>query len=111
MTRALLHSLCLSLFLVPPSFAQPVGSATEDAITESVRREAFRLELQRKLAEAQNAEKRGENFAAARLYEDSLALVKKIGPGVDAQHRQVLAGMTTVRLRLAEQAQRRMDFP
>jgi len=80
MTRTTLLSFCLSALFVTPSFAQNAGSATEDAIAESVRREAFRIDLHRKLAEAQNAEKRGENFAAARLYEEALALIKKIGP-------------------------------
>jgi hypothetical protein len=110
MTTTTLLSFCLSALFVTPSFAQNAGSATEDAIAESVRREAFRIDLHRKLAEAQNAEKRGENFAAARLYEEALALIKKIGPGVEQEHKQVVQGMTTVRLRLAEQAQRRSDF-
>src|SRR3954451_11258714 len=110
MTRAALSFLCLFAFIAAPSFAQNAGNATDDAIAESVRREAFRLELDRKLADAQNAEKRGENLAAARLYEDSLQLIKKIGPGVEKEHRQVVSGMTVVRLRLAVQAQRGADF-
>jgi len=110
MTRAALLTLSVFALLTTPSFAQVAGNATDDAIAESVRREAFKLELQRKLADAQNAEKRGENLAAARLYEDALQLIKKIGPGVEKDYRQVLAGMTVVRLRLGAQAQRRADF-
>jgi len=54
MTRAALLTLCVFALLAPPSFAQNPGNATDDAIAESVRREAFRLELNRKLADAQN---------------------------------------------------------
>src|SRR5467141_2981910 len=110
MTRATLSSVGLSLLLAIPSIAQVPASATEDAIVESVRREAWRIDLHRKLADAQAAEKRGENLTAARFYEEALTLVKKIGPGVEQEHKQVVLGMATVRLRLAEQAQRRADF-
>jgi len=110
MIRAILSVAGLSILLAIPSNAQVPASATEDAIAESVRREAWRIDLHRKLADGQAAEKRGENLTAARLYEEALTLVKKIGPGVDQEHNQVVLGMTTVRLRLAEQAQRRSDF-
>src|SRR5437763_1758023 len=109
MTRATLFSVCLSVLIVTPTLAQ-VPPGADEAIAESVRREAWRIDLHRKLADAQAAEKRGENLAAARLYEEALTLVKKIGPGVEQEHKQVVLGMATVRLRLAEQAQRRADF-
>src|SRR5437867_9540195 len=111
MNRAALHSLCISIFLVLPAFAQnPAVTAEQEASLESVRRQAYKLQLERTLVDAQTAEKRGEDVAAAKLYEDSLALIKKIGPGLEAEYRQVVIGMTTVRLRLAERAQRNADF-
>src|ERR1044071_3902339 len=110
MTRAALFSLSLSLLFADFSFAQNAGNAIDDAVAESVRREAFRIDLHRKLADAQAAEKRGENLNAARLYSEAIALVKKIGPGVETEYKQAVAGMTVVRMRLAEQAQRRQDF-
>src|SRR5258706_7978175 len=112
MKRAALYSLCICTLLVRPSFAQnPPSTPEQAAVEESIRRQAYKIELERKLADAQIAEKRGEDDAAARLYDDSLALIKKIGPGMDAEYRQGLIGMTTVRLRLAERAQRNSDFP
>src|SRR5439155_10169737 len=103
-------SVGLSVLIINPCLAQVPAGATDDAIAESVRREAWKIDLHRKLADAQAAEKRGENLAAARFYEEALTLVKKIGPGVEQEHKQVVLGMATVRLRLAEQAQRRSDF-
>src|ERR1051325_8527591 len=110
MTRAALFSLSLSLLFADFSSAQNAGNAIDDAVAESVRREAFRIDLHRKLADAQAAEKRGDNLTAARLYSEAIALIKKIGPGVEAEQKQAVAGMGVVRLRLAEQAQRRQDF-
>ena len=54
--------------------------------------------------------KRGELHPAARLYDECLDLVKKIGTGVEADTKQVINGMVAVRMRLAEEAQRHGDF-
>jgi len=110
MTRAALFALGLFLLTVNSLFSQNPANAVDDAVTESVRREAFRIDLHRKLSDAQAAEKRGENVVAARLYSESINLIKKIGPGVENEYKQAVAGMATVRLRLAEQAQRRQDY-
>jgi len=110
MTRAALLWLSLSFLFAASSFPQNPVNAVDDAVAESVRREAFRIDLHRKLADAQAAEKRGDNLTASRLYSDAIALVKKIGPGVEPEYKQAVAGMSVVRLRLAEQAQRRQEF-
>jgi len=78
MTRAALYSLVLSVSIVSSALAQNAPTATDEAIAESVRRDAYRIDLKRKLAEAQNDEKRGDNATAARLYEECLGLAKKI---------------------------------
>lgn len=110
MTKAAITSLCLIALCAPPASAQNQPNATESAVTEAVRREAHTIDLRRKLADAQVAQKKGDIFEAARLYQDCLALIKKIGPSVEAERRLVLAGMVPVRLALAEQAQRRGDY-
>src|SRR3954471_21113522 len=110
MTRAALLWLSLSFLFTASSFSQNPVNAVDDAVAESVRREAFRIDLHRKIADGQAAEKRGEYGPAARLYSDAIALVKKIGPGVEQEHKQAVAGMSAVRLRLAEQAQRRQQY-
>src|SRR4051794_25169921 len=99
--------ILLSIHLVS---AQNAAPPTDDAIRESVRREAAKIELRQRLAQAQAAQKRGEFSAAAKLYEDSLALIDKISTGVEQEYREVVKGVIFTRLQLAEQAQRRGDF-
>ena len=93
-----------------PVIGQNQGSAIDDAIVESTRREAYRRELTLKLADAQAFQKKGDFYSTARLYDDCLVLVGKIGPTVEKEQQQALQGMITVRLQLAEQAMRRGDF-
>jgi type II secretory pathway component GspD/PulD (secretin)/tetratricopeptide (TPR) repeat protein len=86
------------------------ASAEEDAIAEAVRREAYKHELDMKLADAQAAEQKGNQFEAATLYDQALELTKKIGPGVETKKDQVLQGFVNTRLILAQQAERRGDL-
>lgn len=88
----------------------PPAVAAQDAITESLRREAAKIELRQKLADAQAAQQKGDIYAAARLYTESLALTKRIGTGVETEYAQVLTGVVQTQLILAEQAQRRGEF-
>ncbi len=90
--------------------AQISVSPTDDAVRESVRREAAKIELRQRLTQAQAAHKRGELSAAAKLYEDSLSLADKISTGVDLEVRDTVRGIVATRLALAEQAIRRADF-
>ena len=64
----------------------------QDAVTESLRREAAKIELRQKLVDAQAAQKRGDINAAARLCSESLLLTKH-GTGVEAEYQQVLTGL------------------
>jgi type II secretory pathway component GspD/PulD (secretin)/tetratricopeptide (TPR) repeat protein len=99
--------ILLSTFLAS---GQNTVAPTDDAVRESVRREAAKIALRERLAQAQAAHKRGELSAAAKLYEDCLALADKISTGVDLELRDVTRGIIAVRLALAEQAIRRADF-
>lgn len=110
MNKAALPFLCLALALACPGQIHAQRSDVDLATEEAARRQALRIELDRKLADAQAAEKKGSFLEAAQGYTDCLDLVKKITSGVDAQHKQVLAGFIATRLQLAEQAQRLGDF-
>ncbi|HKQ39774.1 MAG TPA: hypothetical protein VJ063_16975, partial [Verrucomicrobiae bacterium] len=92
------------------SFAQNPVTPTDDAVRESIRREAAKLELRQRLTQAQESQKRGEFNAAAKLYEDCIILIRHVGTGIDLEQGEVLRGIVATRLALAEQAQRRGDF-
>src|SRR5688500_12021096 len=92
----LLSSLC-------PSLAQN-NIPTDDAVRESIAREAAKIDLRKLLTEAQAAQRRGEFNAAAKLYEDCINLIRRISTGVDLEQQEVLRGVVGTRLALAEQA-------
>src|SRR5688572_25323632 len=104
LTAGLILSSCLV------SFAQNNLPPTDDAVRESIAREAAKIELRQRLTDAQAAQKRGEFNAAAKLYEDCVNLIRRISTGVDLEQQEVLKGIVATRLALAEQAQRRGDF-
>jgi type II secretory pathway component GspD/PulD (secretin)/tetratricopeptide (TPR) repeat protein len=92
------------------SFAQNSVTPTDDAVRESIRREAAKIELRQRLTQAQEAQRRGEFNAAAKLYEDCVTLIRHVGTGIELEQQEVLRGIVVTRLALAEQAQRRGDF-
>src|SRR5213594_2603132 len=108
--KVALSSLCLALALSVPGQLPAPKSNIDFATEEGARRQAHKIELDRKLTEAQEAEKKGAFLESAQIYTDCLELVKKIGSGVDAQHKQALDGFIAVRLQLAEQLQRAGDY-
>src|SRR5206468_255452 len=108
MIKAAIASVCLIAICASTAVAQT--PELQSAIDEGIRREAYKLELHKKLADAQAAQKKGNNFEAARLYTDCVGLIKKIGVGVEAEQKQLVTGIVPVRLQLAEQAQRSGDF-
>jgi len=111
MLKTAVASLCLSLALIPAVLAQNAITDLQRASDEAIRREAWTVELHKKLADAQSAQRRGDNNEAARLYTECVKLVRDIGPGqVDSEGRQAVAGVVAVRLQLAEQLQRNSDF-
>ena len=109
MIKATVASLGLVLTLASATLAQAAVDL-QPAIDEGVRRDAYKVELHKKLADAQLAQKRGDNGESAKLYTDCMILTKKIGSDVDGEQKEVVAGTIRVRLVLAEQAQRNGDF-
>ena len=110
MKKVALSSLCLALVLICPGKIHAQKSDIDLATEEGARRQALKIELDRKLADAQAAEKKGAFLESAQTYTDGLELVKKIASGVDSQHKQAIDGFIATRLQLAEQAQRIGDF-
>ena len=107
--KAQIYTLCCVLVTGQLTAWAQVTPA-QDAVAESLRREAAKIELRQKLVDAQAAQKRGDIHAAARLYSESLLLTKLIGTGVEAEYQQVLTGLVQTQLTLAEHAQRRGEF-
>jgi type II secretory pathway component GspD/PulD (secretin)/tetratricopeptide (TPR) repeat protein len=110
MKKVTLSSLCLALTLCVSGPLQAQKSDIDLATEEGARRQALKIELDRKLAEAQAAEKRGAFLEAAQAYTESLDLAKKVSTGVEIQHKQALEGFVATRLQLAEQAERAQDY-
>jgi general secretion pathway protein D len=107
MIKALTFQLGLIFCLAtaPVSWAQSQTTAEQTAINEAVYRQANRVILVQKLAEARAAQARHALPAAAKLYDECWELVQKTGTGVEAERDQTLAGLTAVRLELARAAQ------
>src|SRR4051812_31301358 len=109
MIKTAIATLCLVCVLCPGAFSQD-ADPTRDAIQEALVRQAAKIDLHKRLGEAQAAERRGQLQDAAKLYEDCLSLLKKVGVGAEQEAGAVLAGFAHVRLLLADQSMRRMDF-
>jgi len=109
--KAYIYTLCCVLMAGHvPAWAQAPVTPAQDAVSESLRREAAKIELRQKLADAQAAQTKGDIYAAARLYDECMALIKRIGTGVETEYSQVMSGLVQTHLILAEQAQRRGEF-
>ena len=98
--------LTLAAVCVAPAQSTP----TDTAVNEAVLRQANTILLRQKLADAENAETRGDLTAAAKSYEDAYTLVTQIGSGIDAEKAQTIDGLTSTRMQLARNAQQRGDL-
>src|SRR2546425_18152 len=99
----------LTFAISGPASAQK--SDLDLATEEGARRQALKIEMDRKLVDAQAAEKKGAFVEAAQLYTECVELSKKIGSGVaPAQQKQVMDGFIAARVQQAEQAHRAGDF-
>jgi len=78
MIKAAAATLGLVLLCASAAPAQSPADISS-AVDEGIRRDAWKVELQKKLADAQAAQKKGDNFEAARIYTDCVGLLKKIG--------------------------------
>src|SRR5689334_15699927 len=100
-TTTILLGSILVLAAAPYSRAQvaPEPSAVQSATDEGVRRQAARVALRQKLADAQAARDGRDLPLAAKLYDDSWLLVQQIGPSnVPEEVAQIQAGLAAVRL-------------
>ena len=90
--------LIILLATAPMGWAQTQTSAEQAAVNEAVYRQANKVILIQKLAEARAAQARHDLPAAAKLYDECWDLVQKTGTGVEAEREQTISGLTTVRL-------------
>ena len=103
--------LGLSLLLATAGVSFAQAPAQETAVNEAVIRQANRIALRQKLADALNAQSRHDLPNAAKLYDDAWELVQKIGyVNVEPEADQTRAGLAAVRLELAREAQRTANF-
>ncbi len=102
----------LFLFLLCGSQIQLAAqtSATSTASEEAVRRQSDTIQLRRVLAEARGARGGGDLAGAARKYEEALALVQRVGVGIDKEREETITGFVAVRLELAQKAQKHGDL-
>jgi general secretion pathway protein D len=85
--------------------------AQESAVNEAVMRQANRITLRQRLADARGAEDRHDLATAAKLYDDAWTLVVSIGVNnVEAEAATARAGLAATRLELARAAQHRNDY-
>ncbi|HTL18266.1 MAG TPA: hypothetical protein VL793_13605, partial [Patescibacteria group bacterium] len=110
MMKAVALPLGLTLLLASASITYAQVPAQESAVNEAVMRQANRIALRQRLADARSAEDRHDLLTAAKLYDDAWTLVMSIGVNnVEAEAATARAGLTTVRLELARAAERRGD--
>ena len=93
----------------------PVGVGKIDVLTvvsdEAVRRQETTGVMKRTLARAEASRKQKNFWAAAVLYEATLAHSRQLGGvNVDVETRRAIAGLTTSRLGLAKAANKQWDF-
>ncbi len=110
MMKAATLSLALTLLLAAAPASDAQTPPQEAAVNEAVYRQANRITLRQKLADARAAQERRALPTAAKLYDDAWELVQKIGSGVEAERDQTVAGLAAVRLELARAAQRQGDY-
>ena len=82
----------------------------EAAVNESVRRQAAKVSLRQRIADAQAAEARHDTPGAAKLYSDGYDLILTVVTDVDQETQIVRAGAARTRLALASDAQRAGDL-
>ncbi len=108
MTKAAYLLLLSLIATATPLRAQPAPA--DSATDEAVRRQEALILLRRVLAEARTAELKGDLTTASTKYEEAYNWIQKVGVRVEQETRELVSGMTTVRMALAKQAQRRGRF-
>ena len=111
MMKAVTLPLGLTLLMATLSLSYGQVPAEEAAVNEAVMRQANRIALRQRLADAQNAQARHELALSAKLYDEAWGLVTSIGVNnVEAEAAAARAGLASVRLALARDSQRHGDY-
>ena len=97
-------SLIILCSLATPALAQQ--SNAQIAAEEAVRRQAESIELRKKLEEARAAEVDNNLQKAAMAYDEAYRSAVRIGKGVGQETAEAVAGLTAVRMQLAEAARK-----
>src|SRR5262245_62074681 len=103
--KAATLSLCLTSLLAAASLSHLQAADQESAVNEAVMRQANRITLRQKLADALAAQERQDLPNAAKLYDDCWSLVQGIGSNVEAEAAQTRSGLAAVRMQMARNAQ------
>ncbi len=102
--------VCLYLAIATTASAQ-TASPAQAAEEESVRRQENTILLRQRLAQAEAAQKAGDNASSARLFQEAYSLSQRIGDvGVEKETQRTVAGLSDVQLKLAQQAQNQGDL-
>jgi len=109
MTSAVKKSLRVAFLLAASLHAQtaPVVNPVDIANDEAVHRQEATVRLHLKLQQARDAIKRNQLTEAAKTYQEAVALIPSVqvgSPAVDADVREAITGLDTVRAKLARQA-------
>ncbi len=110
MIKAIHLSLGLTALLLLPVVVTAQDNAVNMAVNQSVENQANSMVLRQQLGEAQAAYQRGDILGAAKLYQECVSLAQKIGPGIEAETAQAIAGLDNTSLMIARDAQSRGDY-
>jgi len=104
MTKAVSLSLGCIFLAASAATLSAQTSPADMAANQAVLNQANTIVLRQKLTDAKSAVTRGDLPDASKYYEDAYTLVQQIGPGVESEKEQTVAGLCSTRLELARQA-------
>src|SRR5689334_21671359 len=111
MMKAVTLPLGLTVLMATLYISYGQVPAEEAAVNEAVMRQANRIALRQRLADARAAQERHEFALAAKQYDEAWGLVTSIGiNNVEAEAVATRTGLAAVRLELARDAQRHSDY-
>ncbi len=94
---------------VDPAILAAQEAMAKAAEAEALKRQEIAIIVGQFLAQAAQME-RNDREAAAKQYEQAIALTAKVSQGVEKEREQAIAGLVRVRLQQALDSQRRADF-
>src|SRR4051812_36038064 len=98
---------------IPTLKAQDSGAAavaSQIATDEAVRREERTIRLRTTLRDAEEFRKKGDLLAASKKFDEAYDLSQLVGVSSEPERKEVIDGLTTVRLQLARNAQSKGDL-